>query len=191
MPQFNLQALLEAEVIDKLLAVMKVEDERLRTQMAGLGTRVGQATTWAGLPTVDQNGKAVTAGDTAMLTQTDGEHPAGLYAYDGNAWNAQPDLNYDDLDVASIIDNAKATQAEFDAGSDSKLTTPSQVLAAIAAATAADKVISDEAYHPKGGDATMKILAQEGDENTDEVVTAKQLSATFTIAEVQAKYDAL
>lgn len=184
---FNLQATLEAEVIDKILAVMKSEDLKLKDQIAGLGTRVGQAATWSELPTVDQNGAAVTSGDTAMLTQTDGTHPSGLYTYNGTAWNDQPDLNYDDLDIGAIIENAKATQAEFDAGSASKLATPAQVLAAIAA----QAVANANAYHPKGGLDTMKILVADADEGTKEAVNASQMQATFTIAEVQAKYDAL
>ena len=191
MASFNLQGLLESEVIDKILVVMKAEDTKLRNEMAGLGTRVGQSTTWAGLPTVDQNGSAVTQGDTAHLSQADGTHPAGIYHYNGTAWEDQPDLNYDDLDIGSIIEGAKATDAEFDAGSTDKLATPAQVLAAIAAATAANSTAYDEAYHPKGGLATLKIVAQAAEENTDEVVTANQMATTFTVAQVQAKYDAI
>jgi len=184
---FDLQTLLESQVIDKLLAVMKAEDTNLRNQIAGLGSRVGQASTWDALPTVDQNGAAVTVGDTAMLTQTDGTHPSGLYAYNGTAWNDKPDLDYDRLDIGAIIESAKATQAEFDAGAVDKLATPAQVVALVAA----QAVANAEAYHPKGGVDTLKVLVADADEGTKEAVNASQMQAVFTIAEVQAKYDAL
>jgi len=81
---------------------------------AQLGSRVGSSTTYAGLPTVDQNGSNITIGDTATLTATDGSYPAGLYEYNGTEYVLQ--INYDAIDLTSIIANSTATQAEVDAG---------------------------------------------------------------------------
>lgn len=86
----------------------------IATTAAQLGTRVGSANTYAGLPTVDRNGNAITPGDTATLTATDGAYPAGLYEYDGTSYVLQ--INYDAIDLTNIIANATATQQEVDDG---------------------------------------------------------------------------
>lgn len=50
------------------------------------GTYVGAATTVAGFATTDQEGNAIGLGDIAILSAQDGSNDAGLYAYDGSAW---------------------------------------------------------------------------------------------------------
>jgi len=191
---YDLKAVLEAEVIDKLIVLMKAKDQELASQIAKLGTRVGAKSTYADLPTVDQNGKAVSVGDTATLTQTDGDHPAGLYEWDGAQWVLA--INYDALDIASIIANAKAAAdalqvdmvtAIVTATEDGKFVTPVQIKEALNKITQRN----DVTYHPKGGDTSLVTVGKAAEENTDQYVTANQLSATFTQDEVNAKYDTL
>jgi hypothetical protein len=185
MADLSLQKILEEQVIDKLIPVIVKGDKDLADMIAKLGTRVGSASTYAELPMVDQNGRAINAGDTARLTATDGDHPAGIYEYNGTEYELV--LDFDKLDIGSIIESAKATQAEFDAKSTEKFTTPAQVLAAVAE----EIVRADGAYHPKGGDVNLTVVGKNAAEGTQEFVTASQLSTTFTVAEIQAKYDAL
>ncbi len=200
---FNLQAVLQTEVIDKLLVVMKAGDTALAEQMAGLGTRVGSANTFAELPTVDQNGKAVTTGDTAVLTTADGTHPAGIYSRkpDNSGWNDVPDINYDEMGINNILQDFKAPTNSLDFGDateplanssiDNRFVTPSVVAGWLLTYHNKMKDFNNETYHPKGGDATLKVVGADADENTQEFVTANQLKATFTQADIQAKYDAL
>ncbi len=86
----------------------------IESTAAQLGSRVGSSTTFAGLPIVDQNNSVINAGDTATLSATDGVNPAGLYEYDGTNYVLQ--IDYDAIDLTSIIANSTATQAEVDAG---------------------------------------------------------------------------
>ena len=199
---YNLKAVLEAEVIDKLLTVMKAEDQSLEAKIAKLGTNVGSAGTYAELPTVDHNGKAVGLGDVVTLTTTDGTHPAGKYERkpDNSGWEDQPFINFDALNISSIIADAKAeatamtvdsATAVISATEDGKFATPKQVAEAMMALQSANNTLNDGKYHPKGGDVALKVVGKDADENTQEFVTANQLKATFTVAEVQAKYDAL
>ena len=185
MADFQLQSLLQEQVFDKLIPVIVAGDKALEEKIAGLGTRVGSSDTYAGLPSVDQNGKAVTVGDTARLKATDGANPAGLYEWDGTKWDLT--LNFDAIDIGSIIEGAKATQAEFDAKAVDKFATPAEVINHVIAEIAK---LSD-IYHPKGGDEALAVKGKNGQENTQEFVTANQMKATFTQAEIQAQYDAL
>jgi len=191
---YDLKAILEANIIDTIIPVIVKGDKELEKKMAKLGTKVGAASKFADLPTVDQNGAAVGAGDTATLTTKDGDNPAGLYEYDGTKWVLA--INYDAMGIDNILELAKAN--DDDTTSDDKFTTPKQVTARIKAATdAATAALKAQAdlnkttYHPKGGDVALKVVGAPADEKTDEFVTAKQLDVTFTTAEVQAKYDAL
>ncbi len=199
---YNLQAVLQTEVIDKLLVVMKAGDTALAEQMAGLGTRVGSANTFIDLPTVDQNGKAVTPGDTAVLTTKDGTHPSGIYSRkpDNSGWNDVPDINYDEMGIDNILQDFKALSADLtidtataivSASIDNKFVTPLVMKDTMNAVITALKALDADTYHPKGGDATLKVVGKDADENTQEFVTANQLKATFTQADIQAKYDAL
>jgi hypothetical protein len=191
---YDLKAVLESEVIDKLIVLMKTKDAALEAKIAKLGTRVGAASTYDGLPTVDQNGAAISIGDTATLTQTDGDHPAGLYEWDGNQYVLA--INYDALDITSIIAEAKAAAdalqvdpatAIVTATEDGKFVTPVQIKEALNAITTRN----DSAYHPKGGNTSLATVGKAAEENTDQYVTANQLSATFTQTEINTKYDNL
>jgi len=104
--------------------------------MSSLGTFLGAATTYAGLPVQDQLGNDITTGDFAHLTQDDGNYVKGLYRYDGTSYifisgdatitatfNA---MKYEDLDdtvddkfvtpkwVKDYNDSQQPTQAEVD-----------------------------------------------------------------------------
>jgi len=89
-------------------------DDKIASIAAKLGSRIGSASTYDGLPTVDQNGEPVSVGDTATLTATDGDHPAGLYEWDGTQWVLT--IDYDAIDLTNIIANATATLEEVEAG---------------------------------------------------------------------------
>ena len=89
-------------------------DAKIKSISAKLGSRVGSAATYAELPTTDQNGEAITAGDTATLTATDGAHPAGLYEFDGAVYVLN--INYDAINLTNITAGLVATQEEVDAG---------------------------------------------------------------------------
>jgi len=179
MAKYDLQSILESQVIDPIVAVMAKEDKKLRNAIAGLGTWLGSADTYAGLPTTDQNGANVTAGDTATLTQTDGDHPVGLYRYDGNQWLLE--IDYSHLDFANIVDSIKAeNDIATDKAVDDKFTTPKDVYD-----------FTTSTFHPKGGDTTLKLVADDAEEGTKEVVNASQLAATFSESDVQTKYDGI
>jgi hypothetical protein len=175
----NLNELIKTNFADPILTVMAKEDKKIRDQIAGLGTWVGSATTYDALPLVDQNGKAITVGDTVTLTQADGDKKVGLYRYDGTAY--QLEIDYSDLDIASIITEAKLQGLITDSATiDDKFVTPKQV---------AD--YTAETYHPKGGDSVLKVVGADADANTQEFVTANQLNLTYTEQEAQTKYDAI
>ena len=93
----------------------------LKNSLANLGTFVGAADTYAELPTTDQLGKAITAGDLAYLNVQDGDHKVGLYKYDGTnyVWIAGS------ADVTDIFGSLKATT--LDDTVDNKFVTPKWV----------------------------------------------------------------
>jgi len=194
---YSLQAKIKSEVIDKLLVVMKAADVRLEEQIAGLGTRVGAVNTWADRPTVDQNGKAVTTGDTFTLTTADDGHPAGIYSRkaDNTDWNDVPDIDFDKLQISNLLETAKADPGAITVGADGtisatedgKFTTPVQIKEALNALNS----INDSKYHPKGGDQSLKVVGADADEGTQEFVTANQLALTYSQDDIQAQYDAL
>ena len=194
---FNLKAVLETEVIDKLLVVMKAHDQDLEAKIAKMGTNIGSADTWADRPSVDQNGKAVTVGDVFTLTTKDDTHPAGKYERkgDNSDWNDTPFIDFDNINITKIIEDAKADPDAIVVGEDGVITatedgkfvTPKQIKDALTSLNTANA----NKFHPKGGDQDLKVIGKDADENTQEFVTANQLAATFTQEEVNTKYDNL
>jgi hypothetical protein len=175
----NLNELIKANFADPIIAVMAKEDKKLRQAIASLGTWVGSATKVSEFPTVDLAGKAISAGDTATLTQTDGDNPIGLYRYDGTNWVLE--IDYSNLNIGNIIAEAKLQGLIKDnLTEDGKFVTPKQVAE-----------YGAETYHPKGGDETLKVVGADADENTQEFVTANQLNLTYTEQEAQTKYDSI
>jgi len=220
MAKYNLKTVLELEVIDKLLPVIVAGDKALEAKIAGMGTRVGSVDTWDARPTVDQNGANVTAGDTFVLTTADGNHPAGIYSRkpDNSDWNDTPDINFDELQISEIKEQILMTEDAFsidDQGIFSFNENPrakgllaSNVNTALRKANAfnaaerqklADDIAGviasiaalDSTYHPKGGSEDLTLLNEDAEENTKESVNASQLAITFTVDELQAKYDAI
>jgi hypothetical protein len=75
-----------AELNTAISAYQATIDGKIDTRVSALGTFIGTADTYAGLPTTDQLGKAVTAGDFVHLTKKDGSNKKGLYRYDGTQY---------------------------------------------------------------------------------------------------------
>jgi hypothetical protein len=179
MATINLNELIKTNFADPIITVMAKEDKKLRQAIAQLGTWCGSATSLAEMPTVDLAGKAVSVGDTATLTQTDGNNPIGLYRYDGSNWVLE--IDYSNLDIGNVIANAKLQGLIKDNTTvDDKFVTPKQVAE-----------FGSETYHPKQGDPSLFVVGADAEEGTQQFVTANQLTLTYTEQEAQTKYDAI
>jgi len=193
MAKFNLKDLLESQVIDPIVAVMVQKDKAIMDKVAALGTWVGTSTTLASMPTVDLAGKAISAGDMATLSAKDGDNVTGLYRYDGTTWLLE--IDYSDINMDNIAASlaAGALTTTVDADGVVSTTAAKKFVNAddLAVLLNSIKAKNDELYHPKGGDPLLKVVGADAEENTQEFTTAKQMSATFTTAEVLAKYEAL
>jgi len=110
-----------AGVNSTITAFQATLDDKINTRVASLGTFVGTASKYAQLPTTDQNGKAITAGDFAHLTAKDGSNKKGLYRYDGNAYV----FISGDPAIVDILNTLKATT--LDDTVDDKFVTPKWV----------------------------------------------------------------
>ena len=186
------------KAINALLPVIVKGDKDLEAKIASLGSRIGSFTGWDNRPSTDGMGNPVSVNDTFRLTEADGNHPAGLYARkpDNSDWEDTPFLNFDDLKITQIIEDAKAdltpdwmTDADGFPTSDidNKFTTPKQVVQALTIF----KNKLTELYHPKGGDESLKAVGADADENTQEFITAKQASVTYNVADLEAQYNTL
>ena len=115
---------------------------------------------------------------------------------DNSGWEETPYIDFDSLDVAKIVEAAKAdanaivideTTGVITATEDGKFITPKQVGDALKKLSTANLVL----FHPKGGKEELSVVGKNAEENTQQFVTANQMKATFTVEEIQAKYDAL
>jgi len=183
---------------DTLLPVIVKGDKDLEAKIAGLGTNVADITGWANRPTVDGMGKPLSKNDVFYLTVKDGTHPAGMYRRkaDNSDWNDTPIIDFDDIGLSQIIASAKAqanaiavngNTGAVTATIDDKFTTPKEV----ADALNSFKTAIDNIYHPKGGDATLKVVGADADEDTQEFITAKQSKVTYVQADLQTQYNTI
>lgn len=83
------------------------------------GVYVGAATTFAGLPTVREDGQPVQNGDFAILQQDDGGNQAGYYHYNGSAYQLSLEVDEPVASATEILAGVVelATNAEAEAGS--------------------------------------------------------------------------
>jgi len=157
----------------------------IKGQITSLSSVTGQhvtstATTYLTLPTIDNEGGALSDGDITTLPVDDigtgtseaPQYPAGLYIRAGGIWG----LLFAVPDIADILLNIGASNAEVIAG------------------TLTDRyasVLQLKTYYAQlGGLATQSFLVLAGTENTDEAVNANQFTAIISAAEALADWTA-
>ena len=198
------------KAINALIPVIVKGDKDLEAKIAKLGSRIGAFTGWDNRPTVDGMGNPVSVNDTFRLEKADDNHPAGLYARkpDNSDWEDTPFINFDEFGISDIVDSLKAEgftvndDGSFDAPaalSDDKFVSAQKVQEALSKAANYNQATRDElaaiiaglgaTYHPKGGDAGLKVVGADADEDTQEFITANQAKVFYTVGDLQAKYD--
>jgi hypothetical protein len=204
---YSLKEELKREVVNKLIVAMARGDKKVLEKVSGLGTWIKGVDKFSKLPKKDQAGAPVSAGDTATLIVKDGNHPRGLYRYDGTKWNLE--IDYDAMGLESIIEGAKATQDEVNEGTiGDKFVTPvtlksirnglETAIESVATTVASLSTTLDdyktqalELFHPKGGKETLGVIGKDAEEGTQGFVTAKQMEVSYTQDEINALYDSL
>jgi len=77
------------------------------------GQYIGSESTFAALPTTDQDSNSATAGDWAVLTENDGSNLKGIYRYNGTAYTFETSLGFES-DVIETIASATTLTAAHD-----------------------------------------------------------------------------